>query len=148
MVEQIMKNIIIKGSPGDIYPMWADFETFPRFMKNVIAVSRLDEQRSEWIVKAAMSKRLKWEARLTDLQRNRRIAWSTVSGDIKTSGQVTFHQLENNETQVTVHMQYVPWMGRLGAAIIRWLANPEKKVEEDLRRFKEHAETNVAASRR
>lgn len=141
MVSQIMKTIIIKGSPVEIFPMWENFESFPLFMKHIISVRKSDDQSSHWMMGLGFKTWLKWDARLTDLQENRRIAWSTISGDVKTSGQVTFRGLDQNETQVTVHMQYVPPLGRFGELIIRWLVDPERKIEEDLKMFKRHAET-------
>lgn len=144
MTEHIVKNIIVKGAPEDVYYLWETFEDFPLFMRNIKEVRKIDEKISRWTMRSFLNTHVKWEARLTDMQKNRRIAWNSVSGDVKTSGQVTFHGLEHNETQVTVHMQYVPALGFLGGVLIRLLSNPEKRVEEDLKRFKKRAEENRA----
>ncbi|MBP6343509.1 MAG: SRPBCC family protein [Candidatus Omnitrophica bacterium] len=147
MTEHIVKNIIIKGSPDEIYSLWEDFESFPKFMRYIRSVRKIDEKRSLWSMRFCLALRLKWEARLTDLQKDRRIAWNSVSGDIKTSGQVTFLGLDHNETDVTVHMQYVPPLGYLGAVLVRWISNPDGKVMEDLKRFKKHAEQGHAMAK-
>ena len=140
MSEKVMKSLIVKGDISEVYSLWENFENFPYFMKDIKSISKKGENRSHWIMKGPLGKDLEWEAETTDIQRNKRIAWNSISGDITTSGQVTFNQLDNDEVQVTVQMQYTPPAGEAGKIAAHLLDNPGKRVEEDLKQFKKYAE--------
>jgi uncharacterized membrane protein len=86
---------------------------------------------------------VEWEAEVTRMDENKRIGWNTKErdkGDIKTSGQVTFNALPQNETEVTVKMHYVTTTGRVGEFIAKAFMDPEDQLEEDLRNFKAYME--------
>ena len=145
MSDQLAKSIIVKGDASRIYNLWNDFESFPHFMKNIKYVRKTGLRTSHWVMTGPMGKDLQWDAQITDLQENKRIAWSTIDGDLKTSGQVTFNPLEQGETEVTVMMKYFPPGGRLGEAAAQLFDKPDKRLEEDLRRFKKYVEMQPAA---
>lgn len=140
MPDTITKSITIKAPVNRIYHLWADFENFPQFMSNVKSVRKITDQTSHWVVEGPLGNDLKWEARITDMRENKTIAWQTTEGNVKTSGQVTFNPLAEDQTQATVTLHYVAPGGKVGEAAARMLENPEKKLEEDLRRFKQYAE--------
>ena len=49
-------------------------------------------------------------------------------------------------TRVTVHLQYSPPMGKVGAALARLFgADAETEIREDLQRFKQQIETGQNA---
>ena len=81
----------------------------------------------------------------TRLEPNKRIAWNSIEGDVKTSGQVTFNDLGKGETEVTVTFQYTPPAGAAGELVARALENPETLIDESVRAFKSYAEKNLAA---
>lgn len=137
---QITENIIIKGSPEEVFTFWADLEMLPSIIKEIKEVTRLGELTSHWVVKGPFGKDYQWVAEITRFDEDRRIAWRTIEGDIKTSGQVTFMDLHGNETEMTVRMQYVPPAGKTGAVLSRILENPREKITEGLRDFKAFVE--------
>jgi uncharacterized membrane protein len=53
---------------------------------------------------------------------------------------VTFNSLPENETEVTVLMQYAPLGGKAGEFVANLFANPDKRLEEDLQNFKSYIE--------
>jgi len=148
MPEKIIKSIIVKGSIGDIYALWENFENFSSFMKDIKSVRKTGEKKSHWIMKGPLGKDLEWDAQTTELQPNTRIAWNSISGDITTSGQVTFTDLDRNGVQVNVQMQYIPPAGELGKIAAHLLDNPDKRVEEDLKQFKQYAEERFTSVRK
>jgi uncharacterized membrane protein len=81
---------------------------------------------------------------MTTFEPDKRIGWNTKDREenVTTSGQVTFNQLSNNETEVTVMMKYDPEGGKVGQLIAQLFANPEKMLEEDLYNFKNYVEGN------
>jgi uncharacterized membrane protein len=141
MAQQVTRTIIVKGAVGDIYQLWANFENFPNFMKNIESVTKTGDLLSHWKMKGPLGKTIEWDAETTKLDHNSRIAWnSRDNGDIKTSGQVTFKELPNNETEISVTLQYDPPAGMAGEIVAALFTDPQGQLEEDLRNFKAYAE--------
>ena len=135
---QITRSIIVQGSAPEIFALWSDFETFPRFMKHLKSVKKTSGTTSHWTFDGPLGKTAEWDAETTLIEPGKRIAWKSLEGgDVKTSGQVTFDQLPNGQTQVTLMMQYVPTT--LTASIGSWFQD-DSAVDEDLRSFKAYAE--------
>jgi uncharacterized membrane protein len=140
MADRVTNSIIVKGSVDELFDIWANFENFPHFMKNIKSVRKTSDTMSHWVMEGPLGKNLEWDAKTTMVERNKRIAWSSVDGDLKTSGQVTFNDLRNNSTEITVIMHYEPPGGALGQAVANLFSDPEKRLDEDLRNFKAYAE--------
>jgi len=142
MTQQIVKSIIVKESAPMVYQLWANFENFPYFMKYVRQVRKTGPKTSHWEVAGPLGATVEWDAEMTRDEENKRIGWNSKDneGTITTSGQVTFNPLPQNETEVTVTMQYQPPAGKLGEAVAQLFSNPEERLKEDLRHFKDFAE--------
>lgn len=148
MTDRITKNIIVQGDISDIYHLWANFENFPNFMENIESVTKIGNGLSHWVMEGPLGKKIEWDAETTRLEENKRIAWNSKdNSDITTSGQVTFNQLPGNQVEVTVTLQYQPPAGKLGEVVAHLFDNPERKLEEDLQRFKTYAEGISTSSR-
>lgn len=150
MVEQVTRTIIVSASVSEVYAIWANFENFPRFMHNMESVSKTGDGLSHWAMKGPLGRKIEWDARTTRAEPNTRIAWNSLDGgDIKTSGQVIFKELPQNQTEIAITLQYVPPLGKLGEVIVHLFDNPEAKLDEDLAHFKhyvEHRTGNKAAA--
>ncbi len=148
MPDKFTQSIVVLGSVPDLYRMWANFENFPRFMHYIKSVTITGDRTSHWVMSGPLGTDIEWDAETTRLDENERVAWnSTDNSAIKTSGQVTFRALGTNETEVTVTLQYDPPAGPAGQAVASLFANPEKRVREDLERFKEYVESTAARIR-
>ena len=143
MDETITKSIIVKTSPENAYRVWSNFENFPKFMKYIKSVEKTGDSASRWEMQGPAGSTVEWEAEITRMDENKRIGWNTKDrdgGDIKTSGQVTFNALPQNETEVTVKMHYITETGRVGEFIAKHFTDPEEQLETDLRNFKAYVE--------
>jgi uncharacterized membrane protein len=141
MADQVTRDIIVKANVGEVYQVWSNFENFPHFMKYISSITKTGDRTSHWVMDGPLGKKLEWDAETTTLEPNKRIAWnSRDGGDIKTSGQVTFNSLSQNETEITVVLQYVPPAGALGEFIANLFSDPEKRLDEDLKNFKSYIE--------
>lgn len=140
MSDQQTKMIVVKGSPDHIYDLWANFENFPRFMRNITSVSKTGDKTSHWVMEGPAGKTLEWDAITTMMEKGRRIGWKSTGGDLDTSGTVAFTELGNNEVEVTFSQNYNPPAGMLGDAVASLIDNPDKRLEELLRDFKAYAE--------
>jgi uncharacterized membrane protein len=147
MADQTTKSITVGASIDTVYETWANFENFPLFMKDVKSVTRTGDRMSHWVVAGPFGKEVEWDAETTRLDRNTRIAWnSKETSDIKTSGQVTFKDLGNGQTEVTVTLQWVVPASKGGETLMGWFADPARRLEEDLRSFKQNVEQGVRAT--
>ena len=144
MNEDITRSITIKGSPDELYRLWSDLERQPLFSDNVKKVTKVDANTSHWVIEGPLGKEIEWTAEITRDDAGKRIAWRSITGDVQNSGQVTFNELPQGETQVTVQMQYVPPVGKLGALTAEIIEDPSKQVEKDLQNFKQYAEQHTA----
>ncbi len=142
MPDQITRSIIIKASSGEAFNAWSSFENFPNFMKYIKSVTKTGPRTSHWVMDGPLGKDVEWDAEITCYDEGKRIGWSTKDheGDITTSGQVTFNPLPNDETEVTVMMQYIPKAGAAGELVARLFAKPKERVEQDLSNFKTYIE--------
>jgi uncharacterized membrane protein len=135
---QITRSIIVQGQATEIFDLWSDLASFPQFVPHLKLVEEHPHGKSHWVYEGPMGALVAWDAEITLVEPGKRLGWrSTGGGDVKTSGQVTFDQLANGQTQVTLMMLYVPQDAR--AALGGWLQSDDV-IEEALRRFKEHAE--------
>jgi uncharacterized membrane protein len=146
MADQVTKSVIVDASPEHLYGLWQNFETFPNFMSNIKLVEYTGEKTTHWEMEGPLDTTLEWEAETTVEQENKRIAWSTKDreGDVTTSGQVTFNSLPNEQTEITATVHYEPQKAGLAGEVVEALfANPDDKLEQDLRNFKQYAERHV-----
>jgi len=142
MADPITQSIIVKGSASDLYQVWKNFEAFPRFMQNIKSVTKTDERTSHWVMEGPLGTTIEWDAETTRLDENQRIAWNSKDlSAVKTSGQVTFVELTPAETEITVTLTYDPPAGLAGEVAAQLFGNPEGRLRDDLRRFKEFIET-------
>lgn len=141
MADQVTQSITVGADVAPVYTLWANFANFPHFMKYVETVTMTGVGRSHWVVKGPLGKNVEWDAETTMMEPNQRIAWSTKDNSaVTTSGEIVFQSLGTGQTKVSVTMRYVPPAGVAGQIVADLFSNPQKRLEEDLRNFKEYAE--------
>jgi hypothetical protein len=124
------------------YNQWTQFEEFPRFMEGVEEVRQLDEKRLHWKAQIA-GKTEEWDAVISEQVPDQRIAWRSTTG-AKNAGTVTFQPLGPNRTRISLHLDYQPEgvVEQVGSA----LGLVDRRIEGDLRRFKEFIESRGTAT--
>jgi uncharacterized membrane protein len=131
----------------ELYAFWRDFENLPAFMPHLASVRTLDHRRSRWVARAPAGRTVEWDAEIINEVPNKLIAWRTLDGaDLISAGSVHFRTAgPDHGTSVSIHMQYKPPAGRLGAAVAWILGDePSQVIREDLRRFKHLLEAGEA----
>lgn len=137
------KSIVVNGSVDYIYGLWANFETFPTFMENIELVEDRGGDVYHWVMEGPVGTRLEWDAEVTAKEPSKRIAWNSKDrdADVKTSGQVLFNALPQDQTEVTATVHYEPnKAGLAGDVVAALFGRPEERLETDLRNFKNYAE--------
>ena len=140
MSKQITKSIIIKGEVPDLYQNWLKFDNHPQFLENVSMVNQEGKDVQHWIMEGSFNTRMEWTTELTREEENKRIAWKTIEGDLKTSGQVTFNGLPQGQTEITVVSKITP-PDNLVEKLAALFEDEEEQLEKDLRKFKAFAES-------
>lgn len=145
MPNKVTETMIVNRDANDVYKLWANFENFPHFMKHIRSITKTGDRISHWVMEGPLGILVAWDVETTSLEENKRIAWSSKdkTGDIKTSGQVTFNALPQNQTEVTITLQYVPPAGKAGEVASHLFSDPAGRLREDLRNFKAYAEGMV-----
>ena len=136
-MERIEKSIEVDVPVRVAYDQWTQFEEFPRFMEGVESVTQLGDEQVHWVAEVG-GKRKEWDAHITEQQPDRVIAWMGF-GDADNMGRVFFEPLDGDRTRVSVAIDYEPEgaVEHVGDA----LGVPDRRVEGDLRRFKEFIES-------
>ena len=119
------------------YNQWTQFEEFPRFMEGVQSVQQLDDTHLRWNAEIG-GRHEEWEAEITEQHPDERVAWKATGGK-GNAGVVTFHRLNDEETRVTVQLDWQPEgvLENIGTA----LGFDDRQVSKDLSRFKELIES-------
>lgn len=145
---RVVDAITVNRSPEQLYCFWRDLSQLPRFMKHLVSVDVIDARRSHWVAKGPLGN-VEWNAEIINEIENELIAWRSVEdSDARNAGSVHFEPLSGDRgTRVTVVMQYEPPGGPIAALFAKLFGEePGQQVSEDLRRFKQIAETGEIAT--
>jgi len=136
MTTQATRSIIVKGTPDQLYKFWSDVDNYSEFMQHVKSVEMTGDNISHWILEGPQGETLEWDAEITRQDANKRIAWNSKEDPkMAASGQVTFNGLPDNQTEVTVTLQYSP-TSESGSTANALLSDLEGTLTSDLRSFK------------
>lgn len=132
----IQSSIQVDVPVSTAYNQWTQFEEFPMFMDGVESVRQIDDTHLEWVAKIAGVER-RWTSEIVQQEPDRIIAWVNAEGP-NNAGSVSFEPSSDGTTKVELMMKYDPetFTEKAGEA----LGIVERRVEADLRRFKEFIE--------
>jgi uncharacterized membrane protein len=144
---KIRRSIEIHRPPAELYRFWRAFENLPRIMSHVESIQVINERLSHWVVKTIPGgPSVEWDAEIINDIENERIGWRSLSGaDVDNAGSVEFDPARDGlHTRMTVTLQYAPPAGHIGTAIAKLFGeDPDRKIAEDLQRFKETMEAGA-----
>jgi uncharacterized membrane protein len=131
----------------DLFRFWHDFENLPRFLNHleaVRAVGGASGKLSHWIARLPAGMKVEWDAEIINEAPNKLIAWRSLEGaPIPNAGSVRFERsMSGQGVNVKVALEYAPPVGKIGSLVAKLLGeDPERRVDEDLRRFKQLMES-------
>lgn len=141
MSQKITSTITVRNNISDVFNIWANFENYPEFMDNIKSVTMSGDRKSHWVMEGPVGIDVEWDAVIIEIIPDRRIAWESIGGDIDTSGEVTFEEVSDEETEVTVTLTYAVPAGRGDQTVEQFIQNPQDKLAQDLRNFKQYVES-------
>jgi uncharacterized membrane protein len=136
----IRTSALVQASAEDLYTLWRDIESAPRWQEQIREVVRTGPRTSHWVMTSG-DKTIEWDSEILNEEPGKRIAWRSIGGDSDNAGEVIFEAAPGGRgTIVTVLQEFR--MGKLASA---WETltgrNPKQAVVENLRHFKAFAET-------
>lgn len=139
---RVVATMTVRRPHDELYRMWRDFARLPEFMTHLRSVEPLDDNRSRWIANGPTGP-IEWDARITEDVPGSVIGWQSTGGAVQTKGAVHFRPAPRDQgTEVQVDLEYKPPAGPVGTAIATLVGEePHQQVRDDLRRFKQVAET-------
>jgi uncharacterized membrane protein len=149
---KLQRSIRIERPPEELYRFWRNFENLPRVMSQIESVEVINDRLSHWVAKTIPlgGPKVEWDAEVINEIDNELIGWRSLRGaDVENAGSVRFERaLDGRATELTVTMQYAPPGGLLGVWVAKIFGeDPERKIDEDLQRFKESMEAQTYSSR-
>jgi uncharacterized membrane protein len=105
-----------------VYAFWRNLDHLSMALPSSITIERLDDRRSRWVLapaKGSTPALAAWTAEIINEVPERVIGWRTVGeSDIVSAGSVQFAEAPGGQgTELSVHMQYSPPFGRVGAGL-------------------------------
>lgn len=142
-MSQVIETVDVNVPIRTAYDQWTQFESFPQFMDGVESVTQVTDTRNRWKVSIGGVER-EFVTEITEQHPEERIAWTTVDGDVTQAGVVTFHQLGDSTTRVTIQLDWDPQglVEKAGAVA----GVDDRRIKGDAQRFKEFIESRGAAT--
>ncbi|MDX6350526.1 MAG: hypothetical protein QOF84_5316 [Streptomyces sp.] len=139
----VTESVDVEVPVHTAYNQWTQFEEFPNFMEGVEQVTQLDDRHNHWVTSVAGARR-EFDTEIIDQLPDERVAWRTVTGDVKQKGVVTFQRLDDTHTRVNLAMDVEPsGMAEKAADLVGII---DRRAKGDMRRFKEYIEERGSES--
>ncbi|MBT2386772.1 SRPBCC family protein [Streptomyces sp. ISL-11] len=136
-MSQVEESIEVAVPVTTAYNQWTQFEEFPRFMKGVERVEQRTPTLTHWVTNIDGVTR-EFDAVISEQIPDERVAWTTVSGEVRQAGAVTFHRLDETRTKVMLQFDHAP--EGLVDTVGDKLGFVRRQAKGDLERFKSFIE--------
>ena len=136
--------ITVRRDRQEVYALGHDIERFPSFMAHLEDVRITGDRRSHWTLNGPLGTSLSWDVEITEDVPGERISWRSVEGSkVEGSGSVRFVPAPGDQgTEVHLELRYDMPGGVIAAMVAKLFGEePAMQVKDDLRRFKQIAET-------
>ena len=134
---ELQKTFTVQASVDDVFELWVNNASFPRFMAHLSRVEPLGGGRSRWVAKGPLGLPMSWVAAVTELIPDHRIAWESEPGSlVANEGVVQFTAVDDQHTRIDVRLAYNPPGGVLGHLVGKLFGvDPKHAMDHDLVRF-------------
>ncbi len=135
---ELDQSIEVDVPVSTAYNQWTQFESFPQFLSYVKEIRQQDDTHNHWTVNIGGVQR-EFDTVITEQRPDERVAWTTVGGETKQAGVVTFHRLSDDQTRIMIQIDWEPsgLVEKAGAAV----GIDDHRVKADAKRFKEFIES-------
>jgi uncharacterized membrane protein len=145
----LQKTITVGVPIEELFHFWSKFDNFPRFMEHVKSVELMPETgRSRWKVSGPGGITTAWDAEVSSMVPNERLAWHTVgTSSVEHAGTIRFEKVDEGSTRLHIQMSYKPPAGALGHVVASLFGkDPKRALNDDLLRMKSMLEVGKATA--
>lgn len=137
-MERVERFVEIDAPVEVVFDRLSDFESFPRWMRNIREVRRVGRRVTRWVSETAVPDvYAEWEAELTVYEPDHRLVWRSVRGDIHADGEAIISETPEGTALLHVVLGFGTPLGRSGAQAARFFGvQPGRQLEEDLEHFR------------
>ncbi|MEU3093210.1 SRPBCC family protein, partial [Streptomyces massasporeus] len=104
-MSQVEESIEVRVPVHTAYNQWTQFESFPQFMDGVERIEQRTDTLTHWVTKIGGQAR-EFDAEITEQVPDERVAWTTVGGEARQAGVVTFHRIQDDTTKVMLQLDF------------------------------------------
>ena len=127
-----------------LYALWSDLPSIPLWQEHVVSVTPLGGNKSHWVMGNPDDEngaRIEFDSETTESIPGKKIAWRSITEGVTQSGVVTFEEVPRGTRVTLTQSAKVPGgsLGNAAAAAVK--RSPRQTITEDLRHFKQFAET-------
>ncbi|MEU6487478.1 SRPBCC family protein [Streptomyces sp. NPDC046887] len=140
-MSQVEESVEVRVPVRTAYNQWTQFESFPEFMEGVERIEQRSDTLTHWVTKVDGAVR-EFDAEITEQIPDERVAWTTVAGEARQAGVVTFHRIDDTTTKVMLQMDFEP--DGFAETVGDKLGVVKRQVTGDLKRFKGFIESRGA----
>ncbi|WP_433141099.1 SRPBCC family protein [Actinomadura nitritigenes] len=134
----IVEQIDVGAPCRLVYDQWTRFEDFPSFMKKVVGVEQVSDEKLHWKARIFWSSR-SWRSTIVEQVPDRHIVWRSEAAKGRVDGTVSFHELTPDLTRVLLVLEYRPG-GLFERTGNLWRAQG-RRVRLELKHFRRHVMT-------
>ena len=90
---RVERAVTVNCPKAELYQMWRDLENLPRFMEHLesVQVDGSDGDRSHWIARGPLDRRVEWDAEIIEERENELLVWKSLPGStVESMGRVEF----------------------------------------------------------
>jgi uncharacterized membrane protein len=134
----------ITRSRQEAYDQWRHLDRMPAFMAHIDSISMTGPKTSHWRASKPFGRMVEWDAEIIEDVPGERIVWRSIDGAlVRNEGEVRFTPAPTErDTEVRVRIRYSMPAGKVGESVARYFGeDPHQALGDDLRRFKQVAET-------
>jgi uncharacterized membrane protein len=141
---RLTASVTVATPASQAYELWRELEILPSFMSHLDEVSMTGPVTSHWRASAPFGRTVEWDAEITGDVAGEWLAWRSVdNAKIFSEGNVRFTPAPGGRgTEIHVTLRYGTSSVWMAVAAARYFgANPSARLDDELRRFKQVAET-------
>ncbi|MEU5160934.1 SRPBCC family protein [Streptomyces sp. NPDC020875] len=142
-MSKIEESVEVAVPLTTVYDQWTQFEDFPHFMDGVERIEQRTPALTHWVTEIGGVRR-EFDAEITEQRPDERIAWTTVRGEVRQAGVVTFHRLDDTRTKVMLQLDHDPT--GIADTVGDKLGFVRHRAKGDLERFKSFIEERGSAT--
>ncbi|HEX8996925.1 MAG TPA: SRPBCC family protein [Ktedonobacterales bacterium] len=129
----IEDTVLVEAPIQEVYQQWSDLNRFPDFMRNIISVTPIGDNRYHWVA-SYFGQRQEWDTSVTSREDQRNVMWSSADGQ-GNSGHLMFTPRDDNTTEVRLHMELTPPASLAPERFDKLAQSARKNTHNDLKRY-------------